>query len=414
MTCNMVLMMTGAHPRAGGENARRAVDSLCRDGSSPRGRGKPLLPATSAPTLRLIPARAGKTLREVSLVPWPAAHPRAGGENPSSVPSSWYSFGSSPRGRGKHGDGWHPVGLPGLIPARAGKTAIRPRRPSSRTAHPRAGGENPPSCWSGSAGRGSSPRGRGKRPCCLELRPDSGLIPARAGKTSFGQGALLGWPAHPRAGGENLQTWGGKISRKGSSPRGRGKPPVPSDVQDRAGLIPARAGKTPPRCHSITPASAHPRAGGENFPRRSAVQSRPGSSPRGRGKLNATMAANPIFRLIPARAGKTQSSRLRPSSRRAHPRAGGENPSVACSFTASVGSSPRGRGKPYGSHTLAVLPGLIPARAGKTGRSGYRAPGGWAHPRAGGENASAVGVGSPLEGSSPRGRGKPFSTRRPP
>ena len=69
-----------------------------------------------------IPARAGKTTRPRSAQPGCSAHPRAGGENPSSVPSSWYSFGSSPRGRGKLRGPRPRDPDRGLIPARAGKT----------------------------------------------------------------------------------------------------------------------------------------------------------------------------------------------------------------------------------------------------------------------------------------------------
>ena len=50
-----------------------------------------------------------------------------------------------------------------LIPARAGKTRGGTTCPTSRTAHPRAGGENAVQKVEDGAGDGSSPRGRGKR-----------------------------------------------------------------------------------------------------------------------------------------------------------------------------------------------------------------------------------------------------------
>ena len=50
-----------AHPRAGGENRGVTMHALRHSGSSPRGRGKPHATACDALTLRLIPARAGKT-----------------------------------------------------------------------------------------------------------------------------------------------------------------------------------------------------------------------------------------------------------------------------------------------------------------------------------------------------------------
>ena len=71
----------------------------------------------------------------------------------------------------------------GLIPAWAGKTPVRYRRPDRRRAHPRVGGENTVALKAMYAGDGSSPRGRGKP--LIERRPRLafGLIPAWAGKT---------------------------------------------------------------------------------------------------------------------------------------------------------------------------------------------------------------------------------------
>ena len=95
-----------------------------------------------------------------------------------------------------------------------------------------------------SAVSGSSPRGRGK-PVGKGLGFGArGLIPAWAGKTNIHVTALVTNPAHPRVGGENGLRSRLDLAPVGSSPRGRGKPPVPSDVRDRAGLIPAWAGKT--------------------------------------------------------------------------------------------------------------------------------------------------------------------------
>ena len=54
-----------AHPRAGGENAAFAASIASYRGSSPRGRGKLSGLGVDVAQLRLIPARAGKTCREV-------------------------------------------------------------------------------------------------------------------------------------------------------------------------------------------------------------------------------------------------------------------------------------------------------------------------------------------------------------
>ena len=214
---------------------------------------------------------------------------------------------------------------PGITPRWAGCHPHAYRITISRTTHPRACGENvaAASTWGGNAG--SSPRGRGKRNQPRRAHPAGRLIPARAGKTSHGPDHRLASTAHPRAGGENQDENIVNLSKQGSSPRGRGKPRLITEREARARLIPARAGKTTARVEARSGSAAHPRAGGENSGVGSLREVDEGSSPRGRGKPFPGVAAPATRRLIPARAGKTQSSHLRPSSRRAHPRAGGEN-----------------------------------------------------------------------------------------
>ena len=151
-----------SHPRAGGENYREAGTQLLDAGSSPRGRGKRAPTKPPPRPTRLIPARAGKTHRGPRRGHCGKAHPRAGGENLTVHFSAANVCGSSPRGRGKHHPpipGGHTVRL---IPARAGKTAIARPLSSHMRAHPRAGGENARPTALGPSRSGSSPRGRGK------------------------------------------------------------------------------------------------------------------------------------------------------------------------------------------------------------------------------------------------------------
>ena len=213
-------------------------------GSSPRGRGKlgGLHPGRSV--WRLIPARAGKTFRDGGQSDSCAAHPRAGGENmlPNRLTSNW--TGSSPRGRGKLAARCGLSDLGRLIPARAGKTAGGPRHRRERPAHPRAGGENSASVLQIVMPTGSSPRGRGKPPRTIRLYSCHRLIPARAGKTACQLMLDRIRAAHPRAGGENPPTFWKPSSAAGSSPRGRGKRGHDARHAQAPGLIPARAGKT--------------------------------------------------------------------------------------------------------------------------------------------------------------------------
>ena len=155
---------------------------------------------------------------------------------------------------------------------------------------------------------------------------------------------------------------------------------------------------------------AHPRAGGENSRRSLSTPPVPGSSPRGRGKLAQPHSICDLPGLIPARAGKTFRVPLGFASRAAHPRAGGENHDVCRANVLGRGSSPRGRGKQELPRLQAPQPGLIPARAGKTGTVVVSQSMRAAHPRAGGENGPLPADGMELDGSSPRGRGKHFLT----
>ena len=194
----------------------------------------------------------------------------------------------------------------------------------------------------------------------------TGLIPARAGKTPARRGWLHPDGAHPRAGGENRDLNAICPVLEGSSPRGRGKRWSSRGGPPGGGLIPARAGKTWEATAVSVRRRAHPRAGGENPTKATQPTTCNGSSPRGRGKQTPPQKSTHKARLIPARAGKTPGRSSLACSPSAHPRAGGENP--------------RGRG--FGRR----LSRLIPARAGKTPSPPSPSTATQAHPRAGGEN----------------------------
>ena len=193
---------------------------------------------------RLIPARAGKTAWCGLVEARTTAHPRACGENADDDAGDDAVDGSSPRVRGKRLGGgmrWRSLRL---IPARAGKTWGWRRGRRRGGAHPRACGENPPGATEGRRPTGSSPRVRGKQ-CgrCPTLRR-CGLIPARAGKTKPSPSAPANSAAHPRACGENYTPELVMLDEAGSSPRVRGKPSRRSRRRRWPRLIPARAGKT--------------------------------------------------------------------------------------------------------------------------------------------------------------------------
>ena len=213
-------------------------------------------------------------------------------------------------------------------------------------------------------------------------------------------------PAHPRACGENTGTSGRPSSPYGSSPRVRGKLRSRRLHDLRHGLIPARAGKTGAGSVVCASRRAHPRACGENTPEYVAAKKKEGSSPRVRGKRDLDESLREDLGLIPARAGKTASAASTSTRPRAHPRACGENPKSLATRTTLHGSSPRVRGKRsllWGSWACGRL---IPARAGKTRPRTTSESSTGAHPRACGENSSPKGQSRRTLGSSPRVRGK--------
>ena len=254
----------------------------------------------------------------------------------------------------------------GLIPARAGKTGTCVSLRSPAWAHPRAGGENTAAAALTFGTTGSSPRGRGKQRRLFRAPLPRRLIPARAGKTDAANDEGVCWPAHPRAGGENVKVRVLTPYEGGSSPRGRGKQKADAEALKQFRLIPARAGKTRSTPTDPWSCQAHPRAGGENYERKTGQPITAGSSPRGRGKPDEGTLCVVSVRLIPARAGKTSGGRTIPGVPGSHPRAGGENTAMQSLNGSIPGSSPRGRGKRHFICVGQAVGRLIPARAGKT------------------------------------------------
>ena len=219
-----------------------------------------------------------------------------------------------------------------------------------------------------------------------ERFPESGLIPAHAGKTARRAAAPIHARAHPRSRGENSRGRRGGQSPVGSSPLTRGKRGLHPQAARRHRLIPAHAGKTPILRRRYTCHRAHPRSRGENRSASSSPSFRVGSSPLTRGKLIAGGVVLDDLGLIPAHAGKTSSTSWATWWTWAHPRSRGENGTWHSPRSRPRGSSPLTRGKLDQRLHRRAPQGLIPAHAGKTGRRppAYRRA--WAHPRSRGEN----------------------------
>ena len=171
-----------------------------------------------------------------------------------------------------------------LIPACAGKTLREQPSTCILRAHPRVCGENKGSGLGKLVVRGSSPRVRGKRYARVSTEDQDRLIPACAGKTNNELHTERINRAHPRVCGENSVERIPLGCPLGSSPRVRGKRGLPRPRRMVEGLIPACAGKTPINRHTSARARAHPRVCGENRPCIELSRDLNGSSPRVRGK----------------------------------------------------------------------------------------------------------------------------------
>ena len=117
------------HPRAGGERTQFSLGANRTIGSSPRGRGTRRPPQPFGHVRRFIPARAGNAASMRLIGAAFSVHPRAGGERPDRRHAGVGVHGSSPRGRGTPMLPEIQNMLLRFIPARAGNAVAEAERP---------------------------------------------------------------------------------------------------------------------------------------------------------------------------------------------------------------------------------------------------------------------------------------------
>ena len=192
--------------------------------------------------------------------------------------------GSSPRVRGKDAPTVANRQSTGIIPAGAGKSMVALPGRDRRPDHPRGCGEKCARRKPLLGLRGSSPRVRGKADTALLGPGGKGIIPAGAGKRDEEDLGLAEFEDHPRGCGEKPKFMGDGGDEKGSSPRVRGKAKNPCCHRDFLGIIPAGAGKSCFSCVKPIRTEDHPRGCGEKRRQRAYTEQHSGSSPRVRGK----------------------------------------------------------------------------------------------------------------------------------
>ena len=212
-------------------------------------------------------------------------------------------------------------------------------------------------------------------------------------------------PDHPRSRGVYPGGDRGADFAAGSSPLARGLPACASRLSRPSRIIPARAGFTPPSRPRRRPWWDHPRSRGVYRPGRGASTIIPGSSPLARGLLNSGRVQAALPRIIPARAGFTRRPQEPLQALTDHPRSRGVYLGDHVPGRHPEGSSPLARGLRADAQDPGDAAGIIPARAGFTGR--VHSPYGSAadHPRSRGVYWAAGADPVTPAGSSPLARG---------
>jgi len=313
--------------------------------------------------------------------------------------------GSSPLARGLRGGAGAVRPAGGIIPARAGFTSPWPTSSSPRWDHPRSRGVYHSSGTMPRGPYGSSPLARGLPRPADRAFIWAGIIPARAGFTAGGRRRDDGRPDHPRSRGVYGRRRGCARPARGSSPLARGLPPGIRARPDRVGIIPARAGFTTPSTTRTRRPWDHPRSRGV-YPVTARAHWPPqGSSPLARGLLPPPWRRRAGRRIIPARAGFTDSQRGPGESVQDHPRSRGVYASPWAAPNSPSGSSPLARGLHGAAGVGVEHDGIIPARAGFTTIATSPPPRRPDHPRSRGVYEADLPDSDRADGSSPLARG---------
>ena len=194
------------HPRVCGEKIEVSLTVSYVQGSPPRMRGKATRLASTARSLGITPAYAGKRCRLPPRSEPRWDHPRVCGEKKIRRSRFAAPLGSPPRMRGKADELPPHVGGYGITPAYAGKRAFKARWAASRRDHPRVCGEKGEGMEAKVKLGGSPPRMRGKGRRAGPCKRRRGITPAYAGKSRIRKRVQECTGDHPRVCGEKTQS----------------------------------------------------------------------------------------------------------------------------------------------------------------------------------------------------------------
>ena len=171
-------------------------------------------------------------------------------------------------------------------------------------------------------------------------------------------------------------------------------------------IIPARAGPTDSFGRVFLSFADHPRSCGANHLQRFRLLCALGSSPLVRGQRTGQSAFQRCVRIIPARAGPTVTQVDMDGVWPDHPRSCGANRCSGGSNARSTGSSPLVRGQLLDVVDAGFVGRIIPARAGPTLVTPQSVAMSADHPRSCGANAGTQNYHTSDGGSSPLVRGQ--------
>mgnify|MGYP000996192335 CR=1 FL=1 len=180
------------HPRSRGVYHHGRDTLVAQGGSSPLARGLRPEPRVGQLLQRIIPARAGFTIQDISSRSSRSDHPRSRGVYPQRLDAASLIVGSSPLARGLRRGECAARSAAGIIPARAGFTFPTPFQAHPVKDHPRSRGVYSTPAFPASKNGGSSPLARGLRRALAGRLRREGIIPARAGFTRQDIPRLLG------------------------------------------------------------------------------------------------------------------------------------------------------------------------------------------------------------------------------
>ena len=191
--------------------------------------------------------------------------------------------GLSPPTRGSRPMSGRSAGIPGSIPAHAGKPPSGITNILERRVYPRPRGEAMSARIAFVSPPGLSPPTRGSRDRPEAADAHLGSIPAHAGKPSVPPSPSLTCRVYPRPRGEAIGGYWDPDNRWGLSPPTRGsRVPNLNGVRD-PGSIPAHAGKPASDSRCSAPTGVYPRPRGEAGRRGAVGDDAGGLSPPTRG-----------------------------------------------------------------------------------------------------------------------------------